>query len=119
MMLSIAKNALNSIQYQKRPGSNLFDELHEFEGWNFLAEQIFQLPRSTMYLNAIGKRKLLAEQSYEMHERREKEKKAMLKSRMSTYSLNVKGSPSKKGNISQHPSSIGFKSGISSLNVAS
>jgi hypothetical protein len=45
-MLALAKEALESIKYVKRPGANLFDDAQEFEGWTFLAEQIFSLPRS-------------------------------------------------------------------------
>jgi hypothetical protein len=40
-MMAIAKKALTCITYDKRPASNLFDDDQEFEGWNFLAAQIY------------------------------------------------------------------------------
>jgi hypothetical protein len=66
-MLNIAKEALESIKYTKKPGSNLFEDDHEFEskGWNFIAAQIYQLPRSPQYLRVIGARRDEAEEKAE------------------------------------------------------
>ena len=56
-MAEKARFALKGIKYEKvNPGSTLFDKLQEFDGWNFISEKIFELPRNDKYKEVLLQR---------------------------------------------------------------
>ena len=56
-MVEKAKVALKEIKYdQKIFGSTLFDKLQEFDGWNFISEKIFELPRNEKFIKVLEQR---------------------------------------------------------------
>ena len=54
--------------------ANLFEDEQEFEGWDFLAAQIYQLPRSPQYCRVVGLRLSEADQLAEKEAKKEKER---------------------------------------------
>lgn len=57
-MVEKARVALRNIKYDQKtnPGSTLFDKLQEFDGWNFISEKIFELPRNEKFIKVLEQR---------------------------------------------------------------
>ena len=61
-ILKKAKLALKNIIYDnKKIGASVFDVDKEMQGWNFISEKIFELPRNDQFVKVLNKRLTEAE----------------------------------------------------------
>mgnify|MGYP007125148625 CR=1 FL=1 len=60
-MVEKAMGILRNIQHEKHAGlGSIFDEMEADEGWQYIHQQIFQLPRSERFLNLLEVRLKMA-----------------------------------------------------------
>ena len=54
--MRLAREAIKSIKYDNTNiGTTLFDE-NELDGWSFLSERIFELPRNAKFVKVLNQR---------------------------------------------------------------
>ena len=56
-MMENAKKALKDIKYDNKnnvnKGQSMFDDMEAFEGWNYIADKIFELPRNAKFVKVL------------------------------------------------------------------
>ena len=59
-MVENAKKALKDIKYDNKnnpnKGQSMFDDMEAFEGWNYIADKIFELPRNKEFTKVLEQR---------------------------------------------------------------
>jgi len=46
-MMALMKYSMSTIKYDKKvTGNTMFNDIKEFQGWNFITNKIFELPRN-------------------------------------------------------------------------
>jgi hypothetical protein len=66
VLLRLAKEAMKRIKYDNTNiGTTMFDE-NELDGWNFLSERIFELPRNAKFVKVLNHRLAEADNIHKM-----------------------------------------------------
>lgn len=82
VLLRLAKEAMKRIKYDNTNiGTTMFDE-NELDGWNFLSERIFELPRNAKFVKVLNHRLAEADNIHKML-LKEESRKNKLKNRSS------------------------------------